>query len=233
MFKDKLKQLRGERNLTQAEIAKAIGVSAATIGNYEQGTREPRNNEMWQKLANYFGVSVDSLMDIENKYMALNQRILDIEDVESPKHDPFKQFRKDIPIIYEGVDITAIVHSKIGEVGRATKEQRYAYIEFNSRSGHVLFARKNLLSILSDIKPLPKQEIISNLEDITERINSDVVYWYNRCWNNISDIFPKVTNIETLYDLFSKCLCVDMISEQEFSLIPLEDNFDWLREKLR
>lgn len=66
MFKDRLKQLRVERNLTQAEIAKAIGVSAATIGNYEQGTREPRNNEMWQKLADYFNVSTDYLRDKEN-----------------------------------------------------------------------------------------------------------------------------------------------------------------------
>lgn len=66
MFKDRLRQLRIERNLTQAEIAKAIGVSSATIGNYEQGTREPRNNEMWKKLADYFNVSVDYLMNKEN-----------------------------------------------------------------------------------------------------------------------------------------------------------------------
>lgn len=50
MFKDKLKQLRTEHNLTQADVANALGVSSATIGNYEQGTREPRNHEMWQKL---------------------------------------------------------------------------------------------------------------------------------------------------------------------------------------
>lgn len=66
MFKDRLRQLRIEHNLTQAEIAKAIGVSSATIGNYEQGTREPRNNEMRQKLADYFNVSVDYLMNKEN-----------------------------------------------------------------------------------------------------------------------------------------------------------------------
>ena len=66
MFKDKLKYLRIENNLTQADIAKAIGVSPATIGNYEQGTREPRNNEMWQKLASYFNISVDELMDKNN-----------------------------------------------------------------------------------------------------------------------------------------------------------------------
>lgn len=63
MFKDRLKQLRLDNGVTQSDIAKAICVSPATIGNYEQGTREPRNNTMWQKLADYFGVSVDYLMD--------------------------------------------------------------------------------------------------------------------------------------------------------------------------
>lgn len=63
MFKDKLKQLRIEKNLTQADVAKALGVSAGTIGNYEQGTRDPQNNEMRNKLADYFDVSIDFLMD--------------------------------------------------------------------------------------------------------------------------------------------------------------------------
>lgn len=230
MFKDRLKQLRIARNLTQAEIAKAIGVSAATIGNYEQGTREPRNNEMWQKLAAYFDVSVDELMEKET-YIPLNQRILDIEDAESPKRDRFNQFRTDIPIIYDGVDITTMVRAKIGEVNRATKEQRYAYIEFNSRSGHVLFARDNLIDILKDIKDMQTSDILTNLTDIIERIENEIVYWYNKCWNNIDDIFPKVTNLETLFDLLDKCLCVDMIAEQEFSLIPIQYNYYWLRKK--
>lgn len=63
MFEDKIKQLRLDKGVTQSNIAKAIGVSPDIIGNYEQGTREPRNNIMWQKLAAYFGVSVDYLID--------------------------------------------------------------------------------------------------------------------------------------------------------------------------
>ena len=62
MFKDVLRQLRIERNLKQADVAKALGVTAATIGNYEQGLREPRNLEMWQKIADYFDVPVNYLM---------------------------------------------------------------------------------------------------------------------------------------------------------------------------
>lgn len=235
MFKDKLKQLRLDKGVTQSDIAKAIGVSPATIGNYEQGTREPRNNAMWQKLADYFGVSVDYLMDkTETSYVPVSERVVTIEEAESntKKKNPFMQFREDVPIIYDDVDITSLVFSKIGETITTTREQRYAYTEFTSRSGHVLFARKKLLSILHDIKESSKESIIANLQEITERIENNVVYWYNRCWNNIDDVFPTVDSIETLYDLLGKCLCVDMIAQQEFTLLPLDEDFDWLREKL-
>lgn len=236
MFKEKLKQLRIEHNLTQADVAKAIGVSAATIGNYEQGTRQPRNNEMWQKLADYLDVSVDELMDkANNSYIPVSERVSTLVTTQTaPKRkNTFMQFREDIPIIYDDVDITSLVFSKIGETVTTTRKQRYAYTEFISRSGHVLFARKNLLSILRDIKDSSKESIISNLPEIIERIEHNVIYWYKRCWCDIDTIFPTANSIETLCDLLNKCLSVDMIAEQEFTLVPLEDDYDWLREKLR
>lgn len=234
MFKEKLKQLRIQKGVTQADIANAIGVSSATIGNYEQGTREPRNNEMWNKLADYFGVSVDFLMDeTETSYASLRNRILPLEETESqPKKNPFKQFRADIPIIYNDVDITKLVFPILGEAISVTREQQYAYVEFNSRSGHVLFARMNLLDILSELKILNANEICANLKDIVNRIEWDVVNWYKRCWNNIDDLFPNVTDLKTLFDLLDKCLSVDMIATQEFYLENIEENFDWLRRKL-
>lgn len=233
MFKDKLKQLRIQKGVTQADIATAIGVSPATIGNYEQGTREPRNNEMWKKIADFFGVSVDYLMDkTETSYASLRSRILPLEETESPKKNPFKQFRTDIPIIYNNVDITKFVFSTPGETMSVTREQQYAYVEFNSRSGHVLFARINLLDILNELKILNINEISANLKDIVNRIEWDVVNWYKRCWNNIDDLFPKVTDLKTLFDLLDKCLSVDMIATQEFYLENIDENFDWLRRKL-
>lgn len=233
MFKDKLKQLRIQKGVTQADIATAIGVSPATIGNYEQGTREPRNNEMWKKIADFFGVSVDYLMDkTETSYASLRSRILPLEETESPKKNAFKQFRTDIPIIYNNVDITKFVFSTPGETMSVTREQQYAYVEFNSRSGHVLFARINLLDILNELKILNINEISANLKDIVNRIEWDVVNWYKRCWNNIDDLFPKVTDLKTLFDLLDKCLSVDMIATQEFYLENIDENFDWLRRKL-
>ena len=59
-FNEVLKQLRTSKNVTQAELAKVIGVSASTIGMYESGEREP-NFETEEKIADYFNVSLDML----------------------------------------------------------------------------------------------------------------------------------------------------------------------------
>lgn len=229
MFKDKLKHLRIENNLTQADIAKAIGVSPATIGNYEQGTREPRNNEMWKKLADYFNISVDELMDKDSNI----QYTVKIGGSISPSKEKWiQQYRTDTKIIYNDVDITSLVNANYGERTPVTREQQYAYTEYSSRSGHVIYARRKLLSILNEIHSKSINEISENLSDLIEYVENYVVYWYKRCWNNIDDLFPIANSLDTLYDLLDKCLCVDMIAQQEFTLIPINEDFDWLREKL-
>lgn len=229
MFKEKLKQLRIEQNLTQSDVAKAIGVSPATIGNYEQGTREPKNNEIWQKLADYFGISIDDLMDRNND---IRYTVKIGNSASSAKKDWVKQYRTDTRIIYNDVDITPLVNAKCDERTPVTREQQYAYTEYIGRSGHVLYARKKLLGILDNLHSKPVQEIFENLSTISEQIENYVVYWYKKCWSDIDDLFPTVNNLDTLYDLLNKCLCVDMVAQQEFTLIPIDEDFDWLREKL-
>lgn len=231
MFKDKLKHLRLEKNVTQADVANAIGVSAATIGNYEQGTRQPKNHKLWKKLADYFEVSVDDLMEQDNSHDEKSTE--KAETTPSSIRDWTRQYRTDIPIIYNNVDITDLVRSNERDKKIITMEQRYAYTEYVSRSGHVLYARRNLLDILNELKFRPACEISENLPNIVEQIESYIVYWYKKCWNNIDDLFPVANSIATLYDLLDKCICVDLVAAQEFSLIPLNENFDWLREKLR
>ena len=64
MFGDKLKELREKRGLTQIQLAEILNISKSAIANYESGLREPKDNLLWKKIASYFNVTVDYLMDI-------------------------------------------------------------------------------------------------------------------------------------------------------------------------
>ena len=57
----RLKEIRKERNLTQQEAAKLIGVAQSTYSQYENGKRQP-DNAMLSKIADAFNVSVDYLI---------------------------------------------------------------------------------------------------------------------------------------------------------------------------
>ena len=58
----KLKQLRKNKNLTQAEVAKNLDLPTSTYGNYEQELSSP-SIETLIKLANFYNVSLDYLLD--------------------------------------------------------------------------------------------------------------------------------------------------------------------------
>lgn len=64
MFSDKLKELRKKRGLTQIQLAEILNISKSAIANYENGSRKPKDNLLWKKIASYFNVTVDYLMDI-------------------------------------------------------------------------------------------------------------------------------------------------------------------------
>ena len=231
MFKDKLKQLRLEHGLTQSDVAKAIGVKSGTIGNYEQGTRIPKNDVMWKKLADLFNVSVDYLMDNDNA-VSFSKIVMNDPAIEEPKNY-YTNFPENTPIIYEDVDITSLVKQRPdGKVLRVTKEQMFACTSFTSFRGHATFARKKLLDLIELIEKYPIEKISDELEEYSELLNNNVVYWFKRCWNNIDDLFPEVTDLSSLYDLIDKCLCVDIINAQEFYMEQIPLDFDWLRIKL-
>ncbi|WP_250673513.1 helix-turn-helix transcriptional regulator [Paraclostridium ghonii] len=65
MFSERLKKLRCDNDMKQADLAKILGVSASTIGMYEQGRRTP-DLEVLNKIATHFQVSVDYLLGRTN-----------------------------------------------------------------------------------------------------------------------------------------------------------------------
>jgi len=56
-----LRQLRKEKGITQAELAKLISIGESTVSFYESGKRQP-DYETLIRLANIFRVSVDQLL---------------------------------------------------------------------------------------------------------------------------------------------------------------------------
>ena len=61
----RLKELRKQRNLTQLKLAMDLNLSQNTISRYETGEREASYNELI-KIADYFNVSVDYLLERTN-----------------------------------------------------------------------------------------------------------------------------------------------------------------------
>ena len=55
-FKDRLKQLRTMKGLSQVELADKLDISKSAIGAYEVGTRMPKRDAI-RKLAEFFNVS--------------------------------------------------------------------------------------------------------------------------------------------------------------------------------
>ena len=75
MIDEKLKKLRRSRDLTQEEVAAHIGISYQAISKWERGDGYP-DITMLPTLANYFGVSVDELIGMDEISSA--QRLDDI-----------------------------------------------------------------------------------------------------------------------------------------------------------
>ena len=61
-FPQKLKDLRELRGWSQEELSKRLGVSRSKIGNYEQGTREPRFEDL-EAIADVFNCTISFLVD--------------------------------------------------------------------------------------------------------------------------------------------------------------------------
>lgn len=59
-FKVRLKRTRKNKNLTQEQLAEAVGLGARTIGRYEQGSSFP-NERVLHELAEVLKVKADWL----------------------------------------------------------------------------------------------------------------------------------------------------------------------------
>lgn len=69
VFSERLRKLRIEARLTQADLAKKSGVTARTIQNYEMGSRKPSNMVIVQRIASSLGVTAEELLSESDSYV--------------------------------------------------------------------------------------------------------------------------------------------------------------------
>ena len=62
-FHERLKQLRKEKKITQAALAKELTYGATAISNYESGHNQPSISDL-KKIASIFNVSLDFLLGV-------------------------------------------------------------------------------------------------------------------------------------------------------------------------
>ena len=67
---NRIKEFRQQKGVSVKKIADEVGISQSMLSSYENGTRAPRDDETWGRLANYFGVSISYLMGLTDKLVS-------------------------------------------------------------------------------------------------------------------------------------------------------------------
>lgn len=97
MFSENLRVLRKLNGYTQKEVAAGVGVSFRTIQNYENGHGYPQKKQTLYNLANFFGVSVSSLLGPEDFFPELSEN-------EAPLDTPIqlRVLLSDLTVLFAG-----------------------------------------------------------------------------------------------------------------------------------
>ena len=76
-FSDKLYKLRISKGISQKELADNLGVAQSSINYWEKGQRDPSITVV-KKIAEYFGVSLDYLMEIDDNHAVSGAEFSDL-----------------------------------------------------------------------------------------------------------------------------------------------------------
>ena len=84
-FKDRIKKLRKEKDMTQEQLAEYMGVSPQAVSRWETGTTCPDIFAL-PALAELFGFTVDGLLGVDEKekqklLSSEQKHILELDDV--------------------------------------------------------------------------------------------------------------------------------------------------------
>ena len=148
---NRLKELRKEKGVTQAEVAKIINTNQSQYGKYENG-KTNLSLETSKILADYFDVSVPYLLGLddnpvlknpsEDSFVKLFVKFLKDGSVASKKIDDLTPFKDDVAGLLADISGTGILESHIDFL---IKEKGYhpvivkAYKQFLKEQSETIF----------------------------------------------------------------------------------------------
>ncbi|MEN6565789.1 MAG: helix-turn-helix transcriptional regulator [Veillonellales bacterium] len=77
MINEKIKTARADMNMSQAALARAVGVNQSTIASWEKGRTEP-DTVMVGRLAQVLKVTTDHLLGIQSEQLVLPEGVADL-----------------------------------------------------------------------------------------------------------------------------------------------------------
>lgn len=100
---EKFEELLKKNGVTAYRVAKDTGVTTATLTSWKQGKYTPKREKL-QKIADYFGVSVDYFTDEEKRENKYNITPKDERDIARDMENILRKLRnnEDGPASYDG-----------------------------------------------------------------------------------------------------------------------------------
>ena len=99
-----------EKGVTAYRVCKSTGITTATISNWKAGRYTPKQEKM-QKIADYFGVSLEYLMtgkDVDKKESKLTSK--DERDISKTVNALMEKLESNdgAPLFFEGTEINKV-----------------------------------------------------------------------------------------------------------------------------
>ncbi|TCI90033.1 helix-turn-helix domain-containing protein [Tenacibaculum sp. M341] len=159
-FGRNIKKIRGVKGLSQKSFAELFDLKRATLGAYEEGRSEPKI-ETIIKIANYFSISIDSLLTSD---LTVNELLRFKEDLTIETDLVTEKVLKNIPFIS---DSTVSKYVEYYDNSKFIEDLPVLSLPIASENAFRAFSVSNL-EMTSNDKGLYPKDIV-----ITEYVNTD------------------------------------------------------------
>lgn len=235
ILKNRLRELRKEKNMTLKQVSEKLGIASNTLSQYETNKREPKL-KTWQALANFFNVPVSYLQGIGVSSDEMCDYLLDefysMDEIKNPINDEKHVFNDELERY-----ISSDTNNKI-ESYLESKDYEYYYPEYVGLFPYVDSLIKN--DFMKNIKLLTDYEYLSTINKDSLKSDSDTFRLrIIEKINNDRYISNRISNDFVLYgvDLFKLSSEIDnkfmraSTSNDKKELIKLFDEIiDMLKE---